>query len=195
MTDAQPNLDGCVYLTHDALCHRAKRWLHGTRRCDPVFSNIASCGEIPDAIGWSSAYHWQGSTVIECKTSINDFYADKKKRFAYKHPTFKYAQFSGRHMAESVAKREGYVQVEVPLMGDYRFYFCEAGIFEAELVAEHMPDHGLLWLDGRSIRMMRPAPKRELVDKDSESRYLRFAILNKKIPYGGGGANVISALR
>ena len=53
-------------MTHEQLCERARRWLSGTRRCDPVFSGIASCDEIPDAIGWSSRYGWYGSTVVEC---------------------------------------------------------------------------------------------------------------------------------
>jgi hypothetical protein len=184
----QLNFDG-TKKTHEELCERARRWLHGTRRCNPVFSNLASCGEVPDAIGWASAYKWYGSTVIECKTSVSDFYADKKKRIGYKRPDQSYVPYGGRRLATSVAKSLGYIEIEVPLMGDYRFYFCEPDVITEQLVAEHMPDHGLLWLDGRSIRVMRPAPKREMVDKISEVRYLRFAIINQKVPYGGYDAN------
>jgi hypothetical protein len=36
-------------------------------------------------------------------------------------------------------------------------------------------------VDGRSVRVIRPAPRRvALVDKDAEIRYLRFAIINGK---------------
>jgi hypothetical protein len=65
--------------THQQLCDRALRWLSGTRRCEPVFAGIASCSEVPDAIGWSSCYAHEGSTVIECKISRSDFYAERKK--------------------------------------------------------------------------------------------------------------------
>src|SRR5258708_21329728 len=139
MNDPQLNLDKRVNLTHEQLCQRAKRWLHGTRHCNPVFSNLASCGEVRDAIGWSSVHNWRGSTVIECKRSVSDFYADKKKHIGYKHPEHGYVSYGGRRIAASVAKLQGYIPIEVPLMGDYRFYFFERGILSEELIAEHMP--------------------------------------------------------
>jgi hypothetical protein len=167
---------------HETLCVRARRWLSGTRQCNPVFSNIASCGEIPDAIGWSSRYQWAGSTVIECKTSVSDFYADKKKRFLWRHIEHKWRTAYPR-LTKKEAAESGYVLEEVPTMGDYRFYFCDAVILSEELISTHAPDHGLLWLSGRRIRLIRNAPKRENVDKDGEIRYLRFAIINCKKPH------------
>lgn len=171
-------------MTHDELCERAIRWLRGTRRCNPVFSRCASCAEIPDAIGWSSSFSWEGSTVVECKTSLSDFYADQKKRFEW----FKQAgepfagmyRFKMSRFTMKYAKEHGYERVEVPMMGDFRFYLCEPGIITPELVAEKAPCHGLIYRDGRAMRIIRPAPRREKVDKDSEIRFLRFAIINGK---------------
>ena len=68
-------------------------------------------------------------------------------------------------------------------MGDYRFYLCSTNVLTEELVRKHAPDHGLLWLEGSRIKIVRNAPKRELVDKDSEIRYLRFTIINNKKPF------------
>ena len=65
-------------------------------------------------------------------------------------------------------------------MGDYRFYLCEPGIITAELVADKSPDHGLIYRHGHAMKIVIPAPRRETVDKDSEIRYLRFAIINGK---------------
>jgi hypothetical protein len=169
-------------MNHQELCERAKLWLRGTRRCNPVFSNCASCGEIPDAIGWASAYKWEGSTVIECKVSVSDFYADKSKRLGFKDPKTGHI-YTSTWWGRKAAKAQGYEEVELPMMGDYRFYLCEPRIISVELVEKHAPDHGLIYRDGRAMRIVRPAPKRENVDKDSEIRYLRFAIINGKNPF------------
>lgn len=165
-------------MTHEELCERGRRWLHGTRRCHPVFSNIASCDEIPDAIGWSSTYKWHGSTVIECKTSVSDFYADQKKRQAWKH--LEHGWIVNKPWSEEIEKFE---KIEVPLMGDFRFYLCEPDVISVELVEKFAPDHGLIYKAGQSMKMIRPAPRRALVDKGGEIRYLRFAIINEKKPY------------
>jgi hypothetical protein len=165
-------------MSHDELCERAKHWLGGTRRCNPVFSNIASCAEIPDAIGWSSCYGWRGSTVIECKTSVSDFYADKQKRIGWQDSN---GYIHASHwVTKKTAKEREWKEVEVPMMGDYRFYLCLPGVLTAELVEKHAPDHGLIYRDGRAMRIIRHAPKRTNVDKDTEIRYLRFAIINGK---------------
>ncbi len=180
-------------LTHEQLCERARRWLRGSRRCDPVFSNLASCGEIPDAIGWSSCWKWHGSTVVECKTSRSDFYADQKKKFDYRHREhgWRYSRISKRE-----AESAGFVQVPLTMMGDYRYYLSEPDVLTRELVEKHAPDHGLLLLVKGRIVVVREAPKRtELIDKDGEIRYLRFAIINRKTPYDHSGPeNVVSEL-
>lgn len=178
--------------THDALCNRALRWLSGTRRCQPVFNNIASCAEIPDAIGWSSCYGHRGSTVVECKTSMADFYADKKKYWRWQNPNVKWDYFSHDRFAV-ISKKErterGYREVELSRMGNYRFFMCEADLIAESAIKEHAPDHGLLYCKGRSVRVIIPAPlrSRELTDYDSEIRYLRFAIINSKKPFCSEG--------
>ena len=168
--------------SHESLCERARRWLSGTRKCDPVFSNIASCVEIPDAIGWSSCNRWEGSTVVECKASVGDFYADKRKRLRWKHKDHSW-QIKIARMEPEEALQCGYEMHERPLMGDFRFYMCYGGVLSADLVEKHAQDHGLLYVTGRSVRVVRQAPRRENVDKDGEIRYLRFAIINQKEKY------------
>jgi len=65
-------------MIHSELVDRAVWWLRGTRRCPVVMRECgATCGnEIPDAIGWTS----RGvSIVVECKSSVQDCYADRLK--------------------------------------------------------------------------------------------------------------------
>lgn len=62
---------------HKDLLLKAKQWLIGTNRCNPVFIERGSqrlC-EFPDAIGWDA----KECIVVECKASLEDFRADKKK--------------------------------------------------------------------------------------------------------------------
>lgn len=169
-------------MTHEELCERARRWLSGSRKCEPVFSNIASCSEIPDAIGWSSCYKWSGSTVIECKASVSDFHADKKKRIDWRDPRFGF-RYPGSRISEKEAAVGGYERIDLPMMGDFRFYMCRENLLSAELIEKYAADHGLLYVSGKRIKVVREAPRRTLVDKDGEIRYLRFAIINGKEPY------------
>ena len=62
---------------HKELLQKAKRYLIGTRQCNPVFieRGSASLCEFPDVIGWDA----RECVVIECKASLEDFRADKKK--------------------------------------------------------------------------------------------------------------------
>lgn len=66
-------------MTHDDLVRRAVRWLKGTMHCEWVVSerSCALTGEIPDAFGVNN----KGSILIECKTSVGDYYADRAKHF------------------------------------------------------------------------------------------------------------------
>jgi hypothetical protein len=63
---------------HAELVQRAARWLRGTRRCGLVLVECQAycCQEIPDAIGWDGRGR---STLVECKVSVGDFYADRRK--------------------------------------------------------------------------------------------------------------------
>jgi hypothetical protein len=149
-------------------------------RCNPVFSRCASCAEIPDAIGWTSRWQFRGSIVVECKTSHSDFVADRKKAVCYRHPEHHFT-VSARRLSKKRALAEGYIEESVERMGDFRFFMCEsAHIISIPDIAKHAPDHGLVYVDGIRTRVAVPAPRREKVDQDSEIRYLRFAIINRK---------------
>lgn len=62
--------------THSELVKHAARWLQ-TRRNSVVITELATHDEEPDAIGWRG---WH-STLIECKASVADFRADRRKLF------------------------------------------------------------------------------------------------------------------
>lgn len=164
-------------MTHDELCERALRWLSGTRQCEPVFHRIASCSEIPDAIGWSSRWSHHGSQVVECKTSAADFRADKYKYERWKD---QYGYITRQSISQKRAEERGYRREIVPRMGDFRFFMCLPGVVTEEMVAQDAPDHGLLYVEGRRVRVIRAAPRREKVCYATEVRYLRFAIINRK---------------
>lgn len=66
-------------MTHKELVERAKAWLKGRRRCCFVVTEPQGHAfrEWPDAIGWT----YRGfSVLVECKASLSDFYADRRKR-------------------------------------------------------------------------------------------------------------------
>lgn len=125
--------------------------------------------------------------MIECKASRSDFYADKKKRFhwiqqehigQYRNE-YRFARFSAKE-----AEQMGLVSEEIPRMGNYRYYLCEPGVITEELVQEHASCHGLLHIEGRRIKIVREAMRRENVNYEAEIRYLRFCIINHKNPFG-----------
>ena len=64
-------------LMHKQLCEIGKLYLINSRQCNPVFieKGSAKLSEFPDVIGWNSSE----CIVIECKTSMQDYYADLKK--------------------------------------------------------------------------------------------------------------------
>lgn len=168
-------------MTHDQLCDRALRWLRGTLRCNPVFSRNASCSEIPDAIGWTSYYNYRGSIVVECKTSVSDFHADKKKKAGFKNPSYGDDYIFRASHYRNVP--EGCERIVLPRMGDFRYFMCQPGVITPEMIEKHAPDHGLLHAFGRRINVVVMAKRRTEVDRVSEIRYLRFAIINSKKPF------------
>lgn len=157
--------------SHKELVAMASRWLRGTMRCHPVFRESTSCEEAPDAIGWRS----KGSIVVECKTSIEDFLRDKAKYRRYKDPVHGWC-FKPRGRIRAF-KEKGYIPVEVPRMGTQRFIFCAAGVVSPELLARHASDHGLLYVKGRTVKVVIPAPVREAPSYESEIRMLRLHAL------------------
>lgn len=73
-------------MDHKQMCEIAVKWLKrpnsaGGPGCAVALSECRSgwSGEIPDAIGFRASGHWDGSYVVEVKTSRSDFLADAKK--------------------------------------------------------------------------------------------------------------------
>lgn len=67
-------------MTHAELVDAAYKWVLKRGSCGVAFKELysyASNGEYPDVIGFGSGT----STIIECKTSRSDFFADQKKSF------------------------------------------------------------------------------------------------------------------
>jgi len=72
-------------MTHSELVERAARWLMNSRRCGIVVTEMCAprVKDIPDALGWVSP---TGLIVVECKTSISDYYADSRKEINRQRP-------------------------------------------------------------------------------------------------------------
>lgn len=77
-------------VSHKDLCDAAVRWLYGTKRCNVALSGISSAREIPDAIGWSTCGRQYGSILVECKVSVSDFHANKKKEHGNRLGNYRY---------------------------------------------------------------------------------------------------------
>lgn len=166
---------------HHALCDVAERWLRNAMGCKIVLGGVASCREVPDAIGWSNSVKGgYGSIVVECKRSMSDFYRDRKKKIRSRliwtdeipdpiHPAMK-----------TTPPRVATVEEEVERMGDRRYFLCPSDVISVEAVAKHFPDHGLLWLRGRSVFIIREAPTRQNVCHASEVVLLKFSLIHVK---------------
>lgn len=87
-------------MTHAELVDVARRYL--LRRHSVVTTECGSIDENPDAIGWRGGI----STLIECKASIGDYYADGSKHFR-REPEFG--------------------------CGDYRYYLTPKGLIKGKL--------------------------------------------------------------
>ena len=185
---------------HHALCDVAERWLRNAMGCKIVLGGVASCREIPDAIGWSHSYRGgYGSIVVECKRSMSDFYRDRKKNLRTRlvwgvsgtneeeldlaqqnldpiHPATK---TSPPHLSAK-ARGAATVEEEVERMGDRRYFLCPSDVIGVEAVTKHFPDHGLLWLRGRSVYIMREAPTRKNACHATEVVLLKFALIHVK---------------
>jgi hypothetical protein len=155
-------------------------------RCKIVLGGVASCREVPDAIGWSNSWRGgYGSIVVECRRSMSDFYRDRKKnvrsRTVWSDSLGDFVQ--PVHPATKTAPpRKGFstVEEEVPRMGDRRYFLCPWGVISEDAVIKHFPDHGLLWLRGRSVHLVHPAPKRANVSHATEVVLLKFALIHMR---------------
>jgi hypothetical protein len=117
---------------------------------------------------------------VECKTSVSDFLADKAKYQGWKHPEYSWTMAgirSSNRPKEQMIKA-GYEPVTIPSMGARRWFMCEAGLLSSEMIEKHYPDHGLLLVFGRSVKIERRAPDRESPNYKSETRYLRMRLLH-----------------
>ncbi len=119
-------------MTHAELIQRAARWLKNTKRCGVVLTEFVTISpEVPDAIGWTDGGRW--SYLVECKTSVGDFYADTKK--------------PGR----SLRRLAG--------LGRERYYMAPKGILDPERVKRNRPGWGLLEVHARQVRVkLKPIP-------------------------------------
>lgn len=115
-------------MTHAELVVRAARWLKNTQHCGVVLTELVSyANEVPDAIGWKMS-GWPCSYLVECKASLDDFYADRRK--------------PGR------TSKSGHRGV-----GRYRYYMVERDLLTVELVRRHRPKWGLLEVGRRTVRV------------------------------------------
>jgi len=106
-------------ITHADLVKRAGKWLRNSIGCSTVFEELVSATtEIPDAIGWSSGR----CILVECKTSVADFRADKKK-------------WHRSHGSDNA-------------IGNWRFYLSPPGVIPVDEIPEGW---GLYEVDGRRV--------------------------------------------
>lgn len=114
-------------MTHADLVARGARWLKNTKKCGVVLTEFhSSSPEIPDAIGFQAG--GQFSILIECKTSVSDFYSDVKK--------------PGRSGA---LRHHG--------LGRWRYYMAPPGVLTSDLVRKNRPGWGLLEVGARTVRV------------------------------------------
>lgn len=65
-----------THMTHDQLVNAARRWLLNKGCRFVVTEFVSGVSETPDAAGWTGNGH---CIVVECKTSRDDFFANKQK--------------------------------------------------------------------------------------------------------------------
>jgi hypothetical protein len=110
-------------LTHDKLVKLGKAWLSRTHAI--VITEMATIGEEPDVLGFKGGE----ATLIECKASRSDYYADKKKSF------------------------RAYPELGI---GTYRYFLTPEKLLALEGVPEGW---GVLETCGKRVRMVRsPRP-------------------------------------
>jgi len=107
-------------MTHSELVARAARWLRVTMGARVVLTEFdGMVREIPDVIGFGP---YDRSTLIECKSSRSDFFADQKK-----------------------PERSGVIQG----VGQFRWYFTPAGLLRRHEIPDGW---GLAEVHGRIVK-------------------------------------------
>jgi hypothetical protein len=145
-------------MTHAELVIRARRWLANTRRCSLVATERNSwvVGESPDAIGWRFDGY---SILVECKTTLADFYADQRKP----------------------GRREGWRG-----LGRERWYLTPAGLLDGRYLPHGW---GLLELRGRSLRRVLDATTRVDPLASAREVPLLVAVARRALCGGFGGVS------
>jgi hypothetical protein len=116
--------------THAELVLRACRWLSKVKRCAVVFAEAGK--NVCREEPDAIGFRLGVSYVVECKVSRSDFLADAKKGWR-----------------QCARNEHG--------MGQERYYLCPDGL----LKPEEMPEkHGLLYVRGRSVVLIREAERR-----------------------------------
>lgn len=171
--------------THEYLVSRASTWLWSQGH-SLVFSEMASCAEVPDAIGFIR----NQTVVVECKISRQDFHRDRKK--------YLYLVNERGHSIslKTPAKyRESFANCPIslkPNMGSQRYYLSIPEAITEEMVKKHHPDHGLLHIHGKKIMKVIEAPTRSLQKRDllSEAVFLQFAMRHLLGNLAGSGIKI-----
>lgn len=172
-------------VSHDYLVARARTWLR-SQKYPLVLSGMASCDEIPDAIGFATSR----SAVVEVKTSKSDFHRDRTK---YKYLIHEDGGRCSLKASAAFRKRfEGCRVVLSPNMGNQRYFLSEPDIISMEMVIEHHPDHGLLHLHGRIVKKVLAAPMRkpDLHNLAAEVKYLQYSMRHLLGNLGKAGVRV-----
>ena len=151
-------------LTHDDLVARAVRWLRGTKKCKSVLGDRESVcwsvSEQADAIGWTA----HESFLVECKTSLSDFYADRRKPFR-KNP-----KDNGR-----ICRVDGSTGGLLGGLGQYRYYLCEPGTIPISKINDPW---GLLLCLPKIIRVALEAKPNPMIEWAHPERSLLAAKLS-----------------
>ncbi len=103
--------------SHSELVKKAAEWLKKQRNT-AVITEVKAGREAADAFGWRSG----NSTLVECKASRADFFADRKK----------------------AVRTHGYMAI-----GRKRYYLCPEGMVSPD---ELLHGWGLLEINGKGIR-------------------------------------------
>ena len=107
-------------LTHRELCEISAKILKTKLKCTVSIHEPKGLKENPDAIGWRYGWglcEYEGSILMECKTSRADFKQDFKKKFR-------------------INPNEG--------IGNWRFYVCPTDVIKPEELPEKW---GLIYVD------------------------------------------------
>lgn len=123
-----------LFLTHECLVLRGRRWARKTVRCKAVLAEpgYGYPSERPDVIGWTNRY----SVVVECKATRADFLRDRRK--------------PGRRREMMDGPAGGG-------LGDERWYLTPRGLIDPEELPEGW---GLLEIHGSRVHRIVQAPRR-----------------------------------